>query len=604
MLAIESPLPLFVGRDGLPLDAGYIYFGTVDLNPITSPITVYWDAAGTQPVAQPVRTSRGLIVRSGTPAKVYASVNFSLLVKDSAGTQVVYERNSSEWQVSAYVDEKDAELRSDFASTLSTKGSELVGYLRSLASAFATTVREWLGWQDVDPFEFMTAAQRADVIAGTSTLDVSAAWQAAITAAAGKPIRMRAGVHRIDTALTYTTSGESPGLKIKGDGVGKAFFDTRVANGFLLTLDGTGTPSTYALGLDLQGFSVITNASAANSGGILVKGQWLGSIHKTKIKNITGDGIKIVNDNSDADASGFLTIEKNWIQGCGGWGINVPDPATSSNASGHISIKKNYVTGNTLGGIRLLGAKTEVTENSIAYNTGGGGLVIPYSASSGVPNLIDIDRNEFDGNTGYHIDIQACVGSKITHNKFVYHANMTGVRIGDGGAGLVQDVHCDSNFHRRDSGTVTAHLIGSNAFYTQIKSAYYPSLTGVTPITDAGTNTEIFQSGKWTKSAVGTTTTTTSGSYTPIIGDAVYHRIVVNAIGAFTVNAPTGGGDGMELELDIYNASGGAITVTFNAVFAIAGYTDPANNKRRTSRFRYHATSAKWLQMGSWSPDI
>ena len=101
MLAIESPLPLFVGRDGLPLDAGYIYFGTVYLNPVTSPVTVYWDAAGTQPVAQPVRTSRGLIVRSGTPAKVYASGNFSLLVKDSAGDQVVYERNSSEWQVYA-----------------------------------------------------------------------------------------------------------------------------------------------------------------------------------------------------------------------------------------------------------------------------------------------------------------------------------------------------------------------------------------------------------------------------------------------------------------------------------------------------------------------
>ena len=46
MLAIESPLPLFVGRDGLPLDAGYIYFGTVNLNPVTSPVTVYWDAAG------------------------------------------------------------------------------------------------------------------------------------------------------------------------------------------------------------------------------------------------------------------------------------------------------------------------------------------------------------------------------------------------------------------------------------------------------------------------------------------------------------------------------------------------------------------------------
>lgn len=498
----------------------------------------------------------------------------------------------------------DTAIRSDLASTSSSLGSALIGWMRSVAGTVATTVREWLGWQDIDPFEFMTSAQRADVIAGTSTLDVSAAWQAAITAAAGRPIRMRAGVHRIGTALTYTTSGESAGIKIRGDGVGKSVFDTRVANDFLLKLDGTGTPSTYALGLELSGFSVITNAAAINSGGILVKGQWLGSIKKTKIKDITGDGIKIVNDNSDADASGFLTIEKNWIQGCGGWGINVPDPATSSNASGHITIKQNYVTSNTLGGIRFLGAKAEIAENSIAYNTGSGGVVIPYSAASGVPNLLDIDRNEFDNNAGYHIDVQASVGAKITHNKFVYRANGVGIRVGDGGAGFVQDVHCDSNFHRRDAGTVTAHQIGSNAYYTQVKSSYYPTTTSVTKITDAGTNTEIFESGKWTKSAVGTATTTTSGSYTPLIGDAVYHRIVVNATGAFTVNDPTGGGDGMELELDIFNAASGVITVSFGSAFAVAGFTSPADGKRRTCRFRYHTVSGKWLQMGSWSPDI
>ena len=141
MLAIESPLPLFVGRDGLPLDAGYIYFGTVNLNPVTSPVTVYWDAAGTQPVAQPVRTSRGLIVRSGTPAKVYASGNFSLLVKDSAGAQVVYERNSSEWQVSAYVDE----LRADLASTSGAgKGDYLIGVKRTdVAAAVGLTLHDW-----------------------------------------------------------------------------------------------------------------------------------------------------------------------------------------------------------------------------------------------------------------------------------------------------------------------------------------------------------------------------------------------------------------------------------------------------------------------------
>lgn len=589
---------------GAPLVGGRLYtyvYGT------TTHKTAYTDKAGTIPHTY---TSDGiggqyiaLNARGELPAPLYlAAGSYDITLKYSTGA-TIWTRRADPVDDSAAA--LDSAIRSDLASTSdASNGAGMIGYIRNVVSAVATTVREWLGWQDYDPFEFMTAAQRAAVLAGDSSLDVSGAWRTCITRAAGRPIRMRGGVHRIDTPFNYVTSGESAGLKIKGDGIGKAFFDTRVANDFMLTVDGTGTPSTYALGLELTGFSIITNAAAANSGGILVKGQWLGSIKKNKIKGLTGDGIKIVNDNSDADASGFLTIEKNWIQSNGGWGINMPDPATSSNASGHISLKKNYVVGNSLGGIRILGAKTEATGNSIAYNTGDGGLVIPYSATSGVPNLLDIDRNEFDGNTGYHIDIQACVGAKITHNKFVYRANMTGLRIGDGGAGLVQDVHCDSNFHRRDAGTVTAHLIGSNAYYTQVKSNYYPSLTGVTTITDSGTNTEIFQSGKWTKSAVGTTTTTTSGSYTPLIGDAVYHRIVVNATGAFTVNNPTGGGDGMEMELDIFNASGGAITVSFGAAIKVGGYTDPASGKRKTARFRYHTTSGLWLQIGSWSPDL
>jgi len=585
---------------GAPLVGGRVYTyaqGT------TTHKTAYTDKAGTVPHTY---TSDGiggqyigLNARGELPASLYlAAGSYDITLKDSTGATIWTRRADPG-------DDSSDSLRSDLASTSDdSKGAGMLGYTRSVLSAVATTVREWLGWQDYDPFEFMTAAQRASVIAKNSALDVSDAWQACITAANGRPIRMREGVHRIDTGLTHITSGESAGLKINGDGVGKSVFDSRVANDFLLKLDGTGTPSDYALGLELTGFSVITNAAAANSGGILVKGQWLGSIKKTKIKNITGDGIKVVNDNSDADASGFLTIEKNWIQGCGGWGINVPDPVTSSNASGHISIKKNYVTGNTLGGIRLLGAKIDVTENSIAYNTGGGGLVIPYSATSGVPNLLDIDRNEFDGNTGYQIDVQACIGAKITHNKFVYRANGVGIRVGDGGAGTVQDVHCESNAHRRDAGTVTCHSIGSNAHYTQVKSAYYPTLSGVTKTNDSGTNTEIVESGQWTKSAVGTKTTTTATSYTPVIGDAVYHRIVVNATGAFTVNDPTGGGDGMELELDIFNASSGVITVSFGSAFAVAGFTSPADGKRRTCRFRYHTVSGKWMQMGSWSPDI
>ncbi len=89
-IATSCPVPQFFDLDGSPLDAGYIYYGTVNLNPETNPVTVYWDLACTQPVAQPVRTLNGYASRNGTPANVYANSDYSMTVKNRKGALVVY----------------------------------------------------------------------------------------------------------------------------------------------------------------------------------------------------------------------------------------------------------------------------------------------------------------------------------------------------------------------------------------------------------------------------------------------------------------------------------------------------------------------------------
>lgn len=90
MTPVVSPFPLYFDLSGLPLDAGYLYFGLPNLNPETSPMAVYWDAAGTQPVTQPVRTRNGYVYQSGTPAQIYVSGSYSLTVKDRRGALVAY----------------------------------------------------------------------------------------------------------------------------------------------------------------------------------------------------------------------------------------------------------------------------------------------------------------------------------------------------------------------------------------------------------------------------------------------------------------------------------------------------------------------------------
>ena len=87
-LSIQPPFPVFSDSDGQPLDNGYIWIGTVNLAPQTNPISIYWDAALTQTAAQPLRTSGGYIVNSGTPAVIYAASDYSILVQNAKGSAV------------------------------------------------------------------------------------------------------------------------------------------------------------------------------------------------------------------------------------------------------------------------------------------------------------------------------------------------------------------------------------------------------------------------------------------------------------------------------------------------------------------------------------
>lgn len=87
---LAPPYPIFTDKSGSPLDAGYLYFGEVNKNPETNPIQVYYDRGFTQPVAQPVRTSNGYIMRNGSPALIYADSQFSVTVRNRNSELVIY----------------------------------------------------------------------------------------------------------------------------------------------------------------------------------------------------------------------------------------------------------------------------------------------------------------------------------------------------------------------------------------------------------------------------------------------------------------------------------------------------------------------------------
>jgi hypothetical protein len=96
-------------------------------------------------------------------------------------------------------------------------GSSLVGYLPAGTGAVATTVQAKLR-QTTSVFDFMTAAQQADVMAGTASVGVTAAIQAAhdaLPSTGGDILFNVPGLYLLETSGTYVNITK-PNVTIRG----------------------------------------------------------------------------------------------------------------------------------------------------------------------------------------------------------------------------------------------------------------------------------------------------------------------------------------------------------------------------------------------------
>lgn len=135
MLPTQVPYQTFTDLDGDPLDEGSVYYGVANANPVTSPIPIFWDYAGTQPAAQPVKTLGGYQVRFGTPASVYASSSsYSVSVYDKKGRLVYYVPDSANYNVFSLLGD----------TTDAAKGAALIGYKLNETGAVGRTVADRL----------------------------------------------------------------------------------------------------------------------------------------------------------------------------------------------------------------------------------------------------------------------------------------------------------------------------------------------------------------------------------------------------------------------------------------------------------------------------
>lgn len=91
MQKLGNPVPTFLDTRGAVMDGGNIYVGVVDADPVSDPVSLFWDAALSIPAAQPLRTIGGLIVNGTTPAPVFmAEDDYSMRVTDAQDVLVFY----------------------------------------------------------------------------------------------------------------------------------------------------------------------------------------------------------------------------------------------------------------------------------------------------------------------------------------------------------------------------------------------------------------------------------------------------------------------------------------------------------------------------------
>lgn len=223
---INSPYPVFFDTDGTPLENGFIYIGTANQNPVTSPINVYWDEALTQQAAQPIRTLNGYASRNGTPSQLYTAViNFSMLVRNRKEAQVYYAQDATIGAVfNGYPITSDqigvlssSNLPALTSSQIPVLPATQISFIQAGTGAVSRTAEAKMR-------EIFSVKDFGAV--GDGTTDDTAAIQTAITAfnvaRATSPATLMfpAGRYRVTASLNFTlaASGNQRGEVIGGDG--------------------------------------------------------------------------------------------------------------------------------------------------------------------------------------------------------------------------------------------------------------------------------------------------------------------------------------------------------------------------------------------------
>jgi hypothetical protein len=316
-LSIQPTYPIFTDIDGQPLEDGYVWIGTANLDPQTNPINVYWDAALTLPAAQPIRTLSGYPANSGTPARLYVNSDYSIRVMNKNGSMV-------------YSAPTATERYSDVV--VSGVNAEDVIYDPPFLGGVQTNVEAKLA-QTVSVKDFGAV--------GDGVTDDTAAIQDAITASAGKTLFFPAGTYDFSSAVSLSANTDyvfdNATLRVKSG--------TTVPSVLILPNNGT-----RIIGLKLDGNK---DAVSGNCFGVRINFRSRVVMHNCRLDNVLGFGLGLYGTNdclfSDLTINNPGDKTTNPTSYEFGDGIYLGDSA-NRNKFVNVNINHDFVSGQTRSG--------------------------------------------------------------------------------------------------------------------------------------------------------------------------------------------------------------------------------------------------------------
>jgi len=325
-------------------------------------------------------------------------------------------------------------LVSDLGVATVNKGTALIGHLSNLTGTVSRSLQDRL-LDRVSVFDFMTDAQKADVKAGTMTLDVVSAFNAAI--ATGRPVYVPNGsgwIYKIGAAISIPSNSILYGNRSK-------IFLANGSNSHIIRIANSAT------NVEIRGLYLDGN-KANNTGGHGIATGGTGCtdtrLYNNYIKSCEASGIACIGETVTD-----IEIKGNTTESCGDNGISfygttvctridiVGNKAFSNGIAGisgdgtssNVKMLSNSAWLNNTHGVGFLGicVDSEIS-NNITWDNGQGTPTADNitAYNSAINNLTVVGNISRGGlNNGIHIG-----GNRITvTGNVVYGATQHGIQI-------------------------------------------------------------------------------------------------------------------------------------------------------------------------------